>query len=83
MSTLEHEIIEKFHQLDIDAQKRVRRLIVQELDVIEASDTSAFDYDAWFRDMGALREELQTSGVVFGAVDAIGVLRDLRDGEDE
>lgn len=83
MNTLEYEIIEKFHQLDRDAQKRVRRLIVQEMDIVEAPDTSAFDYDAWFRDMGVLRQELQTSGVVFGTVDGVGILRDLRDGEDE
>ncbi len=30
MSTLEREIIEKFHQLDKDAQRRVRELIEQE-----------------------------------------------------
>lgn len=30
MSTLEREIIEKFHQLDRDAQQRVRELIERE-----------------------------------------------------
>ena len=53
MSTLEREVIEKFHQLDKDAQKRVRELIVQETDAEELVEASAFDYDAWWAEVEA------------------------------
>ncbi|MDZ4770253.1 MAG: hypothetical protein SGJ24_14075 [Chloroflexota bacterium] len=38
MSVLEQEIIEKFHQLDITAQRRVRALIERETDPEKADD---------------------------------------------
>lgn len=84
MSTLEREVIEKFHQLDKDAQKRVRELIVQEADSEELAVASAFDYDAWFRDVESLREEIREShGDKLPPMDVVGILRDIRDGEDE
>lgn len=84
MSTLEHEIIEKFHQLDKDAQKRVRELIAQEADSEEQAVASTFDYDAWFRDVETLREEIREShGDKLPPMDVVGILRDIRDGEDE
>ena len=77
MSALEYEIIEKFHQLDKDAKKRVRELIDQEID----SAGQAFDYDAWFHDVETLRQEIHAG---HGApIDVVGLLRDIRDGEDE
>lgn len=54
MSTLEREVIEKFHQLDKEANKRVRELIVQETDLTRETDASAFDYAAWFREVETL-----------------------------
>lgn len=84
MSTLEREVIEKFHQLDKDAQKRVRELIVQETDSEEQAAASAFDYDGWFRDVESLRQEIREShGDKLPAMDVVGILRDIRDGEDE
>lgn len=84
MSTLEREVIEKFHQLDRDAQRRVRELIVQETDLEEQADTSAFDYEAWFRDVERLRQEIATShGDKLPSMDVVGLLRDIRDTEDE
>lgn len=84
MSTLEREVIEKFHQLDKAAQKRVRELIVQETDLTDQTDASDFDYDAWFRDVESLRQEIREShGHKLPSMDVVGILRDIRDGEDE
>ncbi len=84
MSTLEREVIEKFHQLDKDAQKRVRELIVQETDLTGETDASAFDYDAWFRDVESLRQKIRENhGNELPSMDVVGILRDIRDGEDE
>lgn len=78
MSTLEHQIIELFHQLDHDAQQRVRASILQEADVLP------FDFDAWVNDVEAIRREIHAShGDQIPAMDVIGLLRDIRDGEDE
>ena len=41
MSTLEQEIIDKFHQLDKTAQRRVRALIEQE------TGDDAEDHESW------------------------------------
>jgi hypothetical protein len=84
MSTLEREVIEKFHQLDSDAQQRVRELIGHATPVTEPADAGGFDYTAWFSDVESLRQEIHASrGTQGGAVDVVGILRDLRDGEDE
>lgn len=84
MSTLEREVIEKFHQLDKDAQKRVRELIVQETDLTGQADASGFNYDAWFRDVESLRQEIRANhGDKLPPMDVVGMLRDIRDGEDE
>ena len=56
MNALEQEIIEKFHQLDTDAQKRVRALIGQETGSEQQAEEQTFDYDAWFRDVETLRQ---------------------------
>ena len=84
MSALEREIIEKFHQLDKDAQKRVRELIEQEADLGEQSATSAFDYQQWLHDVEAVRQQIRANhGDKLPAMDVVGLLRDIRDGEDE
>lgn len=77
MSVLEREIIEKFHQLDRDARKRVRELIMG-----SEEQAAVFDYDAWFRDVESLRQEIRAS---HGnkPMDVVGMLRDIREGEDE
>lgn len=78
MSTLEREIIEKFHQLDREAQQRVRDLIVQE------TEAPAFDYHTWFHDLEALRQQIRANhGNTLPPIDVISILRDIRNGEDE
>ncbi len=78
MNTLEREIIEKFHQLDKNAQKRIRELIEKE------TDASGFDYDSWFHNIEALRQEIRAGhGDNLPAMDGVGILRDIRDGVDE
>jgi len=82
MSTLEREIIEKFHQLQPAAKQRIRALIEQET-VVEV-EQAAFDYDRWFRNVETLRQEIRASqGGKLAPVDVVGMLRDIRDGEDE
>ena len=84
MSALEREIVEKFHQLDRDAQKRVRKLIEQEAGSEGQAAAAAFDYDQWFHDIEALRRELQRQhGDALPPMDVVGLLRDIRDGDDE
>jgi hypothetical protein len=81
MSALEREIIEKFHQLDRDAQQRVLELMVQETGLAEETTASAFDYDAWFRDVETLRQQMRaTHGDKLPPMDVVGLLRDIRDG---
>jgi len=83
MSTLEQEIIEKFHQLQPAAKRRVRAVIDREV-IADSETVSApeFDYSAWFRNVEALREEIRSSRGE-APIDVIGLLRDIRDGEDE
>jgi hypothetical protein len=85
MQSLEHELIEKFRLLDKDAQRRVRALIEQELesDFPQGGETG-FDYDAWFHDVEDLRQEmLSRHGGKLPSIDVVGLLRDIRDSEDE
>jgi len=78
MSALEHEIIEKFHQLDKDAQQRVKTLIEQE------TEKSNFDFAAWVRDIETMREQISADhGGTFPHIDAVTMLREIRDGEDD
>ena len=81
MSTLEREVIEKFYQLDKDAQKRVRDIIAQE--PVESANRSTFDYDAWFAEVEALQIELRpdASGRVPSASDLVNEVREERDAE--
>jgi hypothetical protein len=80
MSALEQEIIEKLHQLQPNAQRRILAVIEQEL----TSEAPPFDYEAWFQEVEALRQQIRTShGDLLPDIDVVGMLRDLRDGEDE
>lgn len=79
MSSLEHEIIEKFRQLQTAAKQRVLALIEQEV----ADEVAVFDYDAWFRNVESLRQQIRASQGNKSSLDVVGILRDIRDGEDE
>lgn len=81
MNILEQEIIEKFHQLDSAGQQRVRELIMQDS---TASIKTDFDYHAWLRDVEAIRDDIRASNAgKLPPIDVVGMLRDIRDGEDE
>lgn len=81
MSALEREIIEKFHQLQPAAKQRIRLLIEQET-TAEVEQTG-FDYDGWFRAVETLRQQIRISQSDKQSMDVVGMLRDIRDGEDE
>lgn len=82
MSALENEIVEKFHQLDQAAKERVRKMIGRETGKERQSE--AFNDASWSREIEAVRQQIrQSHGVVFPEVGAVGMLRDIRDGEDE
>jgi|GEM_PF-907080 len=85
MNELEKEIIEKFHQLQPAAKQRVRALIEQEIaSEVEQVNTTAFDYAAWFSSVEAVRGQIRASrGDKLPTMDVVGMLRDIRDGEDE
>jgi hypothetical protein len=85
MSALEREIIEKFHQLQPAAKLRVRALIEQAVaSEFNQADGQAFNYAAWSRDVEAVREQIRTShGDKLPPMDVVGMLRDIRSGEDE
>ncbi len=85
MSALEREIIEKFHQLQPAAKQRILALIEQEVALeVKAADASTFDYVAWFGAIKTVRHQIQaTHDDKLPAVDVVGILRDIRDGEDE
>lgn len=81
MNALEREIMEKFHQLQPAAKQRIRALIEQETAETESFE---FDYDGWFRTIETLRQYIRTSqSDMMASVDVVGMLRDIRDGEDE
>lgn len=82
MSTLEREIMEKFHQLQPAAKQRIRALIEQE--TVAEVEQAEFDYDGWFRNVETLRQQIRASqSNKLPPVDVVGMLRDIRDGEDE
>jgi hypothetical protein len=85
MSVLEQEILEMFHQLQPAAKQRVWALIEQEIaSEVEQADVSAFDLDTWMQDIEALRQQIRAShGDKLPLMDVVGMLRDIRDGEEE
>ena len=84
MSTLEREIIEKFHQLDKEARRRVRQVILQETEAAEESAEQTFHMDDWLEEIEKLRRQIrERQGEGRPALDVVGLLRSIRDGEDE
>lgn len=72
MSILEKEIVEKFHQLDSQAQERVLARLVNE-------QQSAFDYKNWWTTVESLQESIRNKS---GAkVNALSLLDELREEE--
>ncbi|RRR68781.1 MAG: hypothetical protein EI684_17025 [Candidatus Viridilinea halotolerans] len=58
MHGAEREVIEKFQQLDSDAQQRVRELIGPATPVTIPADAVEFDCAAWFSAVDSLRQEI-------------------------
>ena len=84
MSALEREIIEKFHQLQPAAKQRVWALIEQEVALTTKQTEVAFDYATWSEDIKGLRQQIRaTHEDMLPPLDVIGMLRDMRDGEEE
>jgi hypothetical protein len=79
MSTLENEVIEKFHQLDKDAKKRVRELILLETESVGQTDTSGFDYDAWWAEVENLQTDIRKRIGDTGTVGTLSLLDELRE----
>lgn len=75
MNTLEQEVIEKFHQLDKAAQKRVRELIAQETE----PPAESFDYDAWWAEVEALQADIRARIGDSGTIGSQSLLDELRE----
>jgi len=84
MSALEREIIEKFHQLHPNAKQRIRAFIELETSSEgEQIEGFTFDYSAWFNTIEMLRQQIRADDDTRPVIDVVGILRDIRDGEDE
>lgn len=84
MSALEHEIIQKFHQLDKDGQQRVKALIDREtVDTVRTEDASeSSPWDAWLQDTRQLRDALRDKYGKNTGIDITALVREVRE-EDE
>lgn len=50
----------------------------------DTQQETSFDYEDWFASIETIREDIRLShGGVFPKIDAISILRDIRDGEDD
>lgn len=80
MDSLEQEIIEKFQQLDSDAQARVRDFI-QHTTIIHPKPP--FDAEAWFAQMEEIRAQIAFNKTkpMPSAVDLVNEVREERDAE--
>ncbi len=82
MSAIEREILEKFYQLQPPAKQRVLAMMEQVVaSELERTEETNFDFAAWSQEVEALREQIYSRHVA--PFDVVGLLRDIRDGEDE
>jgi hypothetical protein len=72
MSILEQEIIEKFRQLDIEAQERV-------LTELSHERHKSFDYKQWRADVEALQASIRQRLGGKANIDALSLLDELRE----
>lgn len=80
MSAVDHHLLELFHRLRPAAQKRVLALIEHEIAAEQGSPgMQAFDFATWVDEITTIRRETGP----MATVDVVGLLRDLRDGDDE
>lgn len=83
MSTLEHEVIEKFRLLDRDAKKRVLEVIEQEVDAEEQEFGSSFNFDAWLAQVEISQITLKpdANGHVPSASELVNEVREEHDAD--
>lgn len=75
MSALEQEIVEKFDQLDDEGRQRVLRLLNER--------PAKFNWHEWFADIDRLNAEMLAKNDDFTPIDAVSMLREMRNGDDE
>jgi|GEM_PF-733152 len=82
MSTIEYEIIEKFRQLDRQAQQRIFTLIEHELDAQDDAD-NAFDFDIWWAKLEEVRITIKPDdrGNTPSSSDLVNEVREERDAD--
>ena len=78
------DILEQVKQL----KPEERQTLVQEILSLIVDDPrhsfAGFNYDEWFAYIEAIREDIrQSHGGIFPQIDAISILRDIRNGEDD
>lgn len=85
MSAIEREILERFHQLQPSAKQRVLAMMEQVVaSELERTEAANFDFAAWSQGVEALREQVYAGQrEQLARIDVVGLLRDIRDGEDE
>jgi hypothetical protein len=74
MSALEQEIIEKFYQLDVAAQERVRSQLIPPRPAPES-----FRADLWWARVEALQAQMAARIGHQGTVGALSLLEELRE----
>lgn len=86
MSVLEREILEKYNQLDTDAQERVKDAIVRGVSLEPGNDKKTFDLNAWLESVEELRAGIRADNdgkwpIAVGS--SVEILRQIRNGDDE
>jgi len=78
-STLEQEILDKFHQLDGAAQSRV----IEKMRGIIKSRDEDFDFDSWLSEMDKLRipPQIEENGKMLSASELLAEVREERDAD--
>jgi len=81
MNALEQEIIDKFHQLDADARRRVRQAIQSDSMAITMKvGIAPFDFATWMAEVEANAIQLHNAnGDVISASDLLNEVREERD----
>ncbi|GAB4520356.1 MAG: hypothetical protein OHK0046_30470 [Anaerolineae bacterium] len=80
MSALEREIIEKFHQLSLEAKQRVLDSLKQDTGS-EVAASAMFDCDAWKAQVDALQAQFHVRLGQGATAGTLSLLRELREEE--
>ena len=78
MSILEQEILDRYRQMSPERRKHIRTLLdVADENLVELQPV--FDYDTWFEELAAFREQLRAKHGDQFTVDVQGLLDELRE----